>query len=263
MKTIQLRTEKIIQREKNRADGRTDRQRSGKVAAVAGGQGDCSNFEQHELFVWDHNANAGYGGLREAGMMTRKTQKTDFQRNGPTMLAAKEEVEKEKGKQRQTVSASCVAKKAISGRIGQQVVRAEDQQRVKAKTRAKEAKARVKSRTSCSTKVKAKVSVLWSTQTRSLTGRRNLGAQKMAHGTRSEPCPRSKRGALQVECLWRSSHQYHAQGEHSNERAANEEEYERRAPLRRTPMKGRRTDNMFAEKGWTVKMSRKRVKVRK
>ena len=62
-------TEKIIQREKDRAESRKDRKRSGKVAAVAeGGQGDCSNFEQHELFVWDHNANAGYGGFVAAAM---------------------------------------------------------------------------------------------------------------------------------------------------------------------------------------------------
>ena len=69
LKTIQLMTEKIIRREKDRAESRKDRKRSGKVAAVAdGGQGDCSNFEQHELFVWDHNANAGYGGFVAAAM---------------------------------------------------------------------------------------------------------------------------------------------------------------------------------------------------
>ena len=66
---------RIIQREKDRGESRKDRKWSGKVAAVAdGGHGDCSNFEQ---------------------------------------LVAKEEVEKEKGKERQTVSASCVTKKAI------------------------------------------------------------------------------------------------------------------------------------------------------
>ena len=60
LKTIQLMTEKIIQRNKDRGESRKDRKRSGKVAAVAeGGQGDCSNFEQHEPFVWDYNANAG------------------------------------------------------------------------------------------------------------------------------------------------------------------------------------------------------------
>ena len=61
LETIQLMTEKIIKREK-------DRKKSGEVAAVAErGQGDCSKFEQHELFVWDHNANAGWlcGGRNE------------------------------------------------------------------------------------------------------------------------------------------------------------------------------------------------------
>ena len=54
LKTIQLMTEKIIHREKDRAESRKDRKRSGKVAAVAdGGLGDCSNFEQPELIVWD------------------------------------------------------------------------------------------------------------------------------------------------------------------------------------------------------------------
>ena len=62
-------TEKIIQREKDTAESRKDRKRSGKVAAVAeGGQGYCSNFEQRELFVWDHNANAGCGGFVAAAM---------------------------------------------------------------------------------------------------------------------------------------------------------------------------------------------------
>ena len=43
--------------------------RSGKVAAVAdGGQGDRSNSEQHELFVWEPNANAGYGVFVAAAM---------------------------------------------------------------------------------------------------------------------------------------------------------------------------------------------------
>ena len=135
------------------------------------------------------------------------------------MLAAKDEVEKEKGKERQTASASCVAKKAISRRIaptggtcrrpsgalGGTLGRSRRvKQRVKAKTRAKVAKARVKARMSSFTKVKVKVSVLWSTQTRSRTGRRNLGAQKMLHGTRSEPCPMSRRGTMSVEsCPWR------------------------------------------------------------
>ena len=57
-------------------------------------------------------------------MMTKKPQKTDLQQEdhhprayGSIMLAAKEEVEKEKGKERQTASASCVVKKAILGRI--------------------------------------------------------------------------------------------------------------------------------------------------
>ena len=64
LKTIQLMTEKIIQREKDRAESRKDRKRSGKVAAVAeGGQGDCSNFEQHELFVWDHTPTQGMEAL--------------------------------------------------------------------------------------------------------------------------------------------------------------------------------------------------------
>ena len=54
--------------------------------------------------------------------MMKKPQKTDLQQEdrhprayGTMMLAAKEEVEKEKG--RQTASASCVAKRAISRRI--------------------------------------------------------------------------------------------------------------------------------------------------
>ena len=52
LKTTQLMTEKIIQREKDTAESRKDRKRSGKVAAVAaGGQGDRFHFEQHELFV--------------------------------------------------------------------------------------------------------------------------------------------------------------------------------------------------------------------
>ena len=69
LKTIQLTTEKIIQREKDRAECRKDRERSDKVAAVAeGGQGDRSKFEQHELFVWDHNANARCGGFVAAAI---------------------------------------------------------------------------------------------------------------------------------------------------------------------------------------------------
>ena len=67
-------------------------------------------------------------------MMTKKPQKTDLQQedhhhpraHGSMMLAAKEEVEKEKGKERQTASASCVAKKAFQGALPQQVVLAED-----------------------------------------------------------------------------------------------------------------------------------------
>ena len=61
-------------------------------------------------------------------MMTKKPQKTDLQQedhhhpraHGSMMLAAKDEVEKEKGKERQTSSASCV------GAVPQQVIRAED-----------------------------------------------------------------------------------------------------------------------------------------
>ena len=48
---------KIIQRRMDRAESGKDKTRSGKVAAVAdGGQRDCSNYDQHELFVWDHSA---------------------------------------------------------------------------------------------------------------------------------------------------------------------------------------------------------------
>ena len=57
-------------------------------------------------------------------------------------------------------------------------------QRVKARIRAMEAKARVQARTSSSAKVKAKVWVRWSTQISRRTDRKNLGAQKMAHGAR-------------------------------------------------------------------------------
>ena len=92
-----------------------------------------------------------------------------------------------------------------SGALGGTLCRSK---RVKAKTRVKEAKARVKAIISSSAKVEAKVSVHWSTQTRSRTGRWNLGAQKMSRGTRSELCPRSRRGAMEVECCPReSSHQ--------------------------------------------------------
>ena len=57
LNTIQLMTEKIIQRRMDRAESGKDKKRSGKVAAVAdGGQRDCSNFDQHELFVWDRSA---------------------------------------------------------------------------------------------------------------------------------------------------------------------------------------------------------------
>ena len=69
-------------------------------------------------------------------MMTKKPQKTDLQQedhhhpraHGSMMLAAKEEVEKEKekGKERQTASASCLAKRPFRGTLLQQVVRAED-----------------------------------------------------------------------------------------------------------------------------------------
>ena len=50
----------------------------------------------------------------------------------------------------------------------------------------------------------------------------------------------------EVHCKWsargESSHQHHAQEEHSNERAANDEEYEKDAHhCWRTPIKGRRT----------------------
>ena len=73
LKTMQLMTEKIIRREEDRAESRKDRNRSGKVAAVAeGGQGDCSNFEQHELFVWDHNASGECGGFVAAAMKRRR-----------------------------------------------------------------------------------------------------------------------------------------------------------------------------------------------
>ena len=118
--------------------------------------------------------------------------KTDLQQEdchprayGAMVLAAKEEVEKDK--ERQNVSDSCVAKKGHF-------------------------------KAHCSNRwfvPKTHWSFWWNTlpfqkgkakvkaKTRSCTGRRNLGAQKMAHGTRWEPCPRLKRGALQVECLWR------------------------------------------------------------
>ena len=56
--------------------------------------------------------------------MTKKPQKTDLQQEdhhpiayGSMMLEAEEEAEKEKGEERQTASASCMAKKAISRRI--------------------------------------------------------------------------------------------------------------------------------------------------
>ena len=79
------------------------------------------------------------------------------------MLAAKAEVEKQKGKERQGVLLVW-PKRPFQGALLQQVGRTEDRmelwveqlavpekvkQRVKAKTRAKEAKARVKARTRC------------------------------------------------------------------------------------------------------------------
>ena len=84
LKTIQLMTEKIIQREKDRAESGKDSKRSGKVAAVAeGGQGVCSNFEQHQLFVWDHNANAGYGGFVAAAMKRSRDDDEEAAEEGP------------------------------------------------------------------------------------------------------------------------------------------------------------------------------------
>ena len=84
LKTIQLMTEKIIQREKDRAESRKDRKKSGKVAAVAEGcQGDCPNHEQHEIFVWDHYANAGYGGFVAAATKRGRDDDEEAGEDGP------------------------------------------------------------------------------------------------------------------------------------------------------------------------------------
>ena len=198
-------------------------------------------------------------------MMTKK----------PQMLAAKGEVEKEKGKERQAASASRVAKKDISRRIaptGGTCRRPSGalvgtlwrfrrvKQRVKARTRAMEAKARVKARTSSSAKVKAKVWVLWITQTRSRTGRRNLGAPKMAHGTRSQPCPRCNvsgvpcpvvPAAVNGQSTMKNMSKMHTTAENTNEVEKDGTNIEKEK---------KKVENMFAERGWTVKISRKRMK---
>ena len=137
LKTTQLLTEKIIQREKDRAESRKDRKRSGKVAAVAdGSEGDSSNFEQHELFVWDHNANAGYGGFVAAAMKRSRDDDEEAAEDGlaaggppPSQSARVDErrnyKRKREGKGRPRVLLVWT-KRPFQGALPQQVVRTED-----------------------------------------------------------------------------------------------------------------------------------------
>ena len=86
LETTPLMTEKIIRWEKDRAESRKDSTRPGQVSAVAeGGQGDCADFEHHELFVWDHNANARCGGFVAAAM---KRSRGDDEEAGDDGLAS-------------------------------------------------------------------------------------------------------------------------------------------------------------------------------
>ena len=141
LKTIQLMTEKIIQREKDRAESRKDRKRSGKVAPVAeGGQGDRSNFEQHEPFVWDHNANAGYGGFVAAAMKRSRDGDEEAAEDGlaaggpPSQSVRVDDVggkggsRKGKGKGKADRESFLCGQKGrpFQGALPQQVVRAED-----------------------------------------------------------------------------------------------------------------------------------------
>ena len=45
-----------------------------------GGQRDCSNYDQHELFVWD--ASAGHGGFVAAGMKRSWDDEEDAAEDG-------------------------------------------------------------------------------------------------------------------------------------------------------------------------------------
>ena len=142
-------------------------------------------------------------------------------------------------------------------------------QRGKAKTRAKEAKERVKARISSSTKVTAKVSVLWSTQTRSRTGRRNLGAQKMSHGIRSEPCSRSRRLPVEkvpIKIMHKKNTAVKRQPpmkDVSKMHTIAEDTHEVEKDETNMDKEKKEVENMFAEKAWTVKMSRNRMRSRK
>ena len=79
LKTIQLMTEKIIQREKDRIESRKDRKKAGKVSAVGEreqhhhhhcghGHDTDQGYEKQEMFVWDQHTNGGYGGFVAAAM---------------------------------------------------------------------------------------------------------------------------------------------------------------------------------------------------
>ena len=136
-----------------------------------------------------------------------------------------------KGKrERQTASVSCVAQKAISRRMaptggtcrrssgalgGTPCCSRRVKQTETAKTRAMEVKARVQATTSSSAKVKANVSVLWSTQTKGRAGRDWVPCRRWC----MEPDRSRVQGQDEVQCNWssmprgargESSHQDHA-----------------------------------------------------
>ena len=249
LKTIQLMTEKIIQREKDKAESRKDRKRSGTVAAVAdGGQGDCSNFEQHELFVWDHNANAGHGGFVAAAMKrSRDDDEEDAEdrlaTGGPPSQSVRTDDVGGKGGSREGKGKGkadrecflCGQKGHFKAQCPNRWCVPETQwsswwntlpfQKGKAKGKGKDqgdgGKNKGKGKDQFFYKGQGKgVGVLESTQTRSRTGAWNpIGAVSKV---------KTRCIASGVACR-ESSHQCHAQEEHSNEMAANEEEYEKAA----------------------------------
>ena len=108
LKTIQLMTEKVIQREKDRLESRKDRKNTGRVAAVGekedyhcpshshdSGQG----HDKQEMYVWGQQVNAGYGGFVAAAVKRGRDDEDEAKEESDTVPKRKrQEDEGSKGK---------------------------------------------------------------------------------------------------------------------------------------------------------------------
>ena len=153
----------------------------------------------------DEDGKVGEDGLAAGGAPTQSALVDE--------VGGKRGCRQKKGKAMQTVSAPCGPEKPSQGTLLQQMAMSlrpsgahsgtpcrsrGAKARVKAKSRAMEAKAKGKGKDLYFHKGQCKGVSALSTQTRKHTGRRSPGVEKKAHGTRSEPCPGSRRGAQPV-----------------------------------------------------------------